>query len=360
MPLFDLGPKESRRALYGRDAEVESLVRLIRNGRWSVILGPRMVGKTSLAKAGAHQSGVPSVYVNLWGVKGVAGLLDALGEGINSNKPLLRRVRDTLRRIEGLNVLGTGITIAPPSRPLRTVHEILDALGGAHRRTVVILDEVQELAASSGALLKLLANVFNTRPRVTFVFTGSVFGLIRTLLAPTTSSPLFGRSPVRIDLRPFDRDEAFGFLARGFREYGAAPAPEVVRRSIEHALDGSPGWLTYYGNCVAVQRMDLADAERATVQEGMKVARSEIAHFLQGRDSATHWTALRVLTRPVTWSELRDGLAAARGSRPNDHSLSNVLRSLREAGLVEQTAETYQIGDPMVRAFVREARRAPS
>ena len=51
MALFDLGPKDSPEALFGRQREVAELTRLVRARRWVVVLGPRMVGKTSLVKA---------------------------------------------------------------------------------------------------------------------------------------------------------------------------------------------------------------------------------------------------------------------------------------------------------------------
>ena len=44
MPLFDLPPKETPRTLFGRETELATLTRLVHEGRWSVILGPRMVG----------------------------------------------------------------------------------------------------------------------------------------------------------------------------------------------------------------------------------------------------------------------------------------------------------------------------
>jgi len=359
MPLFDLGPKESRRSLYGRDQELDTLVRLIENRRWCVILGPRMVGKTSLAKAGIRQSKVPSVYVNLWGTRGVAGLLDSLTEGLNSNRSLLRRVADALRGIQGVSLLGSGVSFAPQPRPLRTFHEVLSALGRKAGRFVVVLDEVQELAPASGSFLKLLGNVFNTYPNVGFVFTGSRFGLIRTLLSPCANSPLYGRSPVPIELGPFEPMASTEFLRRGFDEYGVSVDPAQISQVVSRSLDGIPGWLTYFGNCVAVRRTEFDAAERITIAEGKKVVASELRHYLEGRDVATHWAALRALCVPLSWSEFRDGVSASRKVPLNDNSVRNILRALQESGFVAETAHRYQILDPMVRLFVAESARAP-
>lgn len=360
MPLFDLAPKDTRRALYGRDAELGALVRLIENGRWAALLGPRMVGKTSLSKAATAQSGRPTVYVNLWGARGTQGLLNALLNGINSSRPLLNRLRGALRRVEGVTVGGAGITLSPRPRPLRTVADLVNLLGEEAGRSVVVLDEVQELATVSGALLKLLANVFNTHPKVVFVFTGSYFGLLRTLLDPPNDSPLLGRSPARIELGPFDRATSVGFLEHGFREYGVAVDRETIGRAVDRSLDGIPGWLTLYGNSVAVQKMSADAAERATVREGKTVARSELAHFLEHREPESYWAALRRMTTPSSWTEVRDAIRARRGAFVNDNTAAKIVQSLRGANLVEEKDHQYSIRDPMVRAFVRETTQPPT
>ena len=65
---------ESREELFDRDEELEITLKCIRNGVWVAILGPRMSGKTSLAKVSANilrEEGYESIYVNLIGVKGV-------------------------------------------------------------------------------------------------------------------------------------------------------------------------------------------------------------------------------------------------------------------------------------------------
>lgn len=360
MPIFDLTPKDSWRALYGRDLELENLVHVIREGRWSVVLGPRMVGKTSLAKASASQSRRPTIYVNLWGAKGTEGLLSAFINGLNANKSLLRRVHGAIRRVTGVSIVGSGISIAPNPRPLGAMADLVSVIGDEARNSVIILDEVQELAQVSGPLLKVLANVFNTHPEIVFVFTGSYFGILRTLLQPPADSPLFGRPPVRVELGPFDRATSMGFVETGLGEYSLPSDREAVGAVVDRSLDGIPGWLTLFGNCVAVQRMSWESAEKATIGEGKKVARSELAHFLDRRDSGTYWQALRTLTSPTSWSELRGAISNRRGSSVNDHTVGRILQALQDANLITQVHHQYRIRDPMVRGFVLDANRPPS
>ncbi|MEM2514683.1 MAG: hypothetical protein QXU81_10310 [Candidatus Bathyarchaeia archaeon] len=92
---------------------------------------------------------------------------------------------------------------AYPYQSPKTHDNSLGFVGCCRRKTekcVIALDEAQELAAISGRLLKLLANIFNTHPNIVFIFTGSMFGLMKILLEPASSSPLYGRSPAKIYL----------------------------------------------------------------------------------------------------------------------------------------------------------------
>ncbi len=359
MPLFDLAPKQSPELLFGREEELDRLVRLVRQNRWAVVLGPRMVGKTSLVQAAVRTLKRPTVYVNLWGTRGIPGLIEGFVGALNTSPSLIGRVRRFARRVQGVSVGPAGITLAPSARRLRTLQDLVTLIGEEAGRSVVVLDEVQELAGISGQFLRLLANVFNTHPEVAFVFTGSHFGLLRTLLAPSADSPLYGRPPARLELGPFEPETSVEFLLRGFREYRLAVPRSTLQGAVERSLDGIPGWLTLYGNSVAVQRLSPPDAERATVREGVKVARSELTHFLASRPVGPYWAALRALVPGASWGEVRDRLNLQRGAPVNDNTVARILRALKDANLAVAVEGRYTLPDPMVRAFVRSARRPP-
>lgn len=360
MPLFDLNPKDSPAELFGRDRELADLVRLVDAGRWAVVLGPRMVGKTSLIKAATRRISRPSIYVNLWGARGTLGFVNAFVHGLNSSGSLLTKIRSAIHRVEGVSLGRGGVSISAPRRPLRSVWDILDVIGQEAGRSVIVFDEIQEVTQSSGAILKILGNVFNSHPDVVFVFTGSKFGLVRTLLEPAEDSPLFGRSPASVVLAPFSRPQSLEFLERGFREYRRTfPGPEL-EGIVDRSLDGLPGWLTLFGNRVAVEQLSLEAAEQATMKEAKRVIRTELAHFLVGRDQATYLVTLRVLAATASWTELRDALSARRGTRVNDNTVRNVLGSLTGAGFIAEKDGRYLIPDPVLRSFISGGGRGAS
>jgi uncharacterized protein len=359
MPLFDLAPKESTQALFGRDREVAELSRLVEARRWVVILGPRMVGKTSLVKAVRDRVRRPGAYVNLWGVRTVQGLVEGLISGLNESASLRARITRAARRVEGFSAGPGGISVASSRPPLKSAWDLLDLLGSERKDCLVVLDEVQELSANAGALLKLLGNVFNTRPNISFVFTGSLSGLSRTLLEPTTDSPLYGRAPVALTLDPFDRATSAEFLTRGAKELGVTLTPGQVATALDGPLDGTPGWLTLFGNHVAVQRLPSDDALAATIREGKKVAESELGHFLETRQPSLYWPALKAIATGASWGTIREYMRRASGEAVNDGKVQRVIRALEAGYLVRHVDGAYSLVDPMVRTYVIEASRPP-
>lgn len=361
MPLFDLAPKDTPRALFGRDKEMKELSRLIEARRWVAILGPRMVGKTSLVKVAQARMARPGAYVNLWGVKSVQGMLEGLVHGINESRGLVSKIKGAIHHVNGITVGAAGLSITKVTRPVGMVWELFDLIGKEAQDCLFVLDEIQELGPNSGALLKLLGNIFNTHPNVVFVFTGSKFGLMQSLLEPEGSSPLYGRSPVTFSLGPFDRARAEEFLRRGAEEYRLSLSDSDLERIVGGPLDGTPGWLTLLGNNLAIRRLSLDKALSETVREGKRVAGDEIRHFLQGqgRDPGLYWPALKALALGSGWSEVRRAMEASTGRHINTATVHRILLGLQAEQLAYQDSDVYRLQDPMVRAFVNEAPKMP-
>jgi AAA+ ATPase superfamily predicted ATPase len=359
MSLFDLNPKETPDALFGREGELKKLTRLVDEGRWTAVLGPRMVGKTSLIRAAAKRFRRPTVYVSLWGAVGTRGFIDAFVQGLNANRTILGKIKARVRGLEGLTIGATGISVASPKRPLRTVWDLLELVGSEGGGTVFELDEFQEVSAASGPILKLLANIFNTHSDISFIFTGSRSGLIRTLLDPKPSSPLFGRPPAELTLEPFTEPTSLSFLERGFKEYGLTPDRGELESVINRSLDGLPGWLAIYGNYRAVSGESPARAEALTIREGQKVAREQLRHFLQGRSRENYWPALKSLAAGASWTDLVDSVSRKRGSEANQQTIQSILGALEDAGFLRHEGRSYSLADPMIRGYVRATPRPP-
>src|SRR2546426_4856756 len=62
--LFDPQPKKEPRFLYDREKELRDLTEHLKDRRWVVVLGPRRIGKTSLANCSIRKLGHDSIVVD--------------------------------------------------------------------------------------------------------------------------------------------------------------------------------------------------------------------------------------------------------------------------------------------------------
>ena len=356
MHLFDLRPKDTREGMYGRRDEISQVTELIEHGSWLVLLGPRMVGKTSIAKVACNDlpRQYSSVYLNLYGVNSSYGLLEALAHGISASRTLFEKIKDFLQRTEEFSVGADSFSIRVTNKPMTRIWDLIAAIGSIKHKTVLVLDEVQELSVISGHLLKLLANIFNTYKNITFVFTGSMMGLIHTLLDPQPTSPLYGRSPAKIYISPFNESQSLEFLQKGFKEYGRR-IDESALREIVSNLDGIPGWLTLYGNYVAVRKRTHNKALEETRKEARKIIKDELDHFLSGRDRAAHIQALKATSYGASWTEIKNAIAMAKGGSANDWTVKTIIDNLVDAMYLakEENTNAYRVLDPLVRYTVK-------
>lgn len=151
------------------------------------------------------------------GGEGDPWLVKCSSARLNQERSVLQKIRSIAERIEGVSIGAEGISISLSRRPMTTMWDLLTAIGKQAGDCVIELDEVQELSVISGHLLKLLANIFNTYPNIVFIFTGSMFGLMKTLLEPKSTSPLYGRSPARLYLQPFKGKKQQNSWERDFK-----------------------------------------------------------------------------------------------------------------------------------------------
>ena len=355
LKLFDLQPKEDPDDLFGREAEINQLINLIKAKRWTVILGPRMVGKSSLMKVACtalHLEDYHAIYVNLWATKDVQGLLNRLIQGITDSKGLYTKVKDSFETLE-LSLKGPSARFA--KQPMQTVTDIFATVGRTKEKCVIALDEVHTLANISGPLQASLATIFNTYTNVTFMFSGSMFGLIKAMLKPRPTSPLYGRSPAEIYLKPFDKKTSAAFLDCGFKEENIIVEIEQINETVEK-LDGIPGWLTRYGNNRTLLQQAHKDALETTITEASRITRHELENFLSGRERRTYIAVLKSTTVASRWSEIKEQVENRLGKQINNERLSETLKNLEGALIIEKKEGVYKIVDPILTHLLLTAR----
>jgi AAA+ ATPase superfamily predicted ATPase len=353
--LFDLHPKEKSASIYGRDEDLAKIDDHLSAGRWIMILGPRMVGKTSLVKAvgsNLEDKNITTLYLNLWGVNSMRSLLEGMVFALHNSSRLYSRLKRFLSNIQQLKVGPAGLSVKDYSRPMSLAWELFSVLGKNADEIVIIMDEVQELSDVSAHLSRLLAKIFNSYSKITFCFTGSQSGLVKSLHSPGPNSPMFGRSPEMLTIEPFDHQTATGFLSAGFKErklsISASEKEDVFSR-----FGGIPGWLTLYGNKVVVSKMTHKKALDSTEKEAFITAQQALDHYLAGRNRSEHLVALKAIAIGAKWSHIRNVLEINVGKKINDGSLKNIIDALQASFLVKKRNSTYTLIDPVIQRLLQ-------
>ncbi|WP_148883379.1 AAA family ATPase [Thermococcus aciditolerans] len=267
--------------LFGRDKELKELNTKIKNNRWTVVSGKRLVGKTTLTKTAASESGRPFIYIDLSTVakqstaKNIA-TMDAL---------LIQLIREAKRRnlidwdklkneTEShwkaqlfLNVLHSNIEYSKTKgADLKSLnlYEVFTALK-SDTPPIIILDEIQLLGVEIYALASQLRGAFQQqkpKERPMVILTGSTMSITKLFSNPeeygyewifdnegyhSKPNPWFGRNWPEIFLKPLNHDEhgnemAMGLLSKCLEESDKKGCLKswIMKEVIQQSL-GLPG-----------------------------------------------------------------------------------------------------------------------
>jgi len=342
--LFIQRPCEFRKELFDRDEELKLALKCVRSGVWIAILGLRMSGKTSLAKVVANElrrEGFESLYVNLIGVNGVRASAERIISSIP--KSFIDHLESLKTFLEFLNIkVGGEVRLSHTINSTKVLEQLFIELS-RRKKLVIILDEVQEIKGGIKQFLALLYRLRTSANNLVFIFTGSAIGLMKTLLSPTPTNPLYGRSPVKIELRVWDEETALRYLDQGLNECGVGHTSKELKEVISN-LGTLPGWLSFYGlrRCAGLSHeRSLREAE----EESIKIAENEINNLLKIRGE---WSkkALRMLAYGVKWSEM------LKETSVSSKTLADFLQTLKNLYLITEEEGIYRIGDPIYRKAV--------
>ncbi len=280
--------------------------------------------------------------------------MQALAHGINESRTLYEKIKNTIKRTEEFSVGPDSFSIKITKEPMTRIWDIISAIGSLKHNTILVLDEVQELYLISGQVLELLANIFNTYKNITFVFTGSMIGLVSSLLEPKKEdSPMYGRPPAKVTIQQFDHSNAVKFLRTGFKEYNLSIDDSKLEETAND-LGGIAGWLTMYGNFSAVRRLSHEKSLVETKKQAAKIIKSELNHFLDGKDRIAYIQTLKACAISASWSDIKSAISVKKRTTVNDRNIKDTIENLADSMYIERNEKNgnYTIVDPLVKETV--------
>ncbi|MFA4646851.1 ATP-binding protein [Pyrococcus kukulkanii] len=339
--FFDQRPRTTPDQLFGREEDIRKLLRALEAGSWVAILGPRMVGKTSLALAGANAFAKKNKYkVVLVDLRDTETFRQAT-EKILARLPksLLTSLSQYISRIS-ISTAKVGVSVKlKRNSPARKI--LSDALAKLNN-TVLILDEVQSINQGVHYFLKVLGSVFNENPSLIVIFTGSYSGIVKKMFESTYREAMFGRPPIDIRLAPWKETTAEDFLKTGFKKLKIEYQEWEIREAIKQ-LGTLPGWLNLYGVKRYIEK-DHRIALKTTIDKAVKKAEKELENLLKGRSPKAR-EVIKLLALGASWSDMvSTGIS--------EDALSRLLTTLMEGlFIVEKDEDTgvYYFVDPVYR-----------
>jgi hypothetical protein len=236
-----------------RRAELDELVRDLRNGQDVVVFAPRRYGKSSLVWAGQRilrAEDVLVAQVDLMTTPNKERLAAALAAAIYEDiASPLGRVKDRatavfrgLRLQPMMNVNpetgAVGFSFAAAREPTdidATIEQLLELPAGLaaerKRKTVLVLDEFQEIVEIDPSLPKLIRAVLQRQPEVSHVYLGSKRHVMERIFNDE-NEPLW-RSAKPIELGRIAAERFAPFLSEKFRSTGRAIGERTVADLLE-------------------------------------------------------------------------------------------------------------------------------
>lgn len=354
--LFDPRPKDKKSELFDRERELESISRYVSSGSPIILcLGIRRVGKTSVLKVFLGESGYPSIYIDARRLAEVGyskqGFYRLLSEEFTRIRGRFTRVVGYLKNIKGVSIAGHGIEFNWHNRELSfsAILMKMDEYSRDHGTTfIVAVDEAQYLRFLKGYrkidFRQIMAYSYDNLRRVKFILAGSEVGLLYRFLGfGDSSSPLYGRVRDEVVIERFSREKSIEFLERGFSEVGVSVPRDVLEKVVD-ALDGIPGWLTYFGYRFIQQGS--YDVIGRILDEAENTALNEIRKL--GHYSSLYLHILRAIALGFdSWSSIKKAVEAWTGRPVQSRTLSRLLNNLVDMSIIGKAGDKYVFLDPI-------------
>ena len=362
---------------FGREEEVNALVRLMRAGQPVGLIGPRRIGKTSILLASLNKSSLPYVFISaeefVKGERGfdfpnflsayIAKVTEALYSS-SGHRLVLERAKGYLKQLRELlgavkvtfNVPELSALIevvldkAEKGRELREefaraleLPEILAERLGVER-VVIAVDEFQYLRfarQSVPEIFHVMRSKWQLQRRASYVISGSAIGMVREIVS--SKDQPFYQFFYLMRITPFTREVSEEFLRRGFEAEGVKVSEDEIREIVDY-VDGFPAWLNLVGLKVVVEGKPVKEVLRGLPKD------ENVVNAVEGDLRKLSPSARAVLKR---LAEL-GGEARPKDLGDNVWAVNRALSQLMRYGIVEREDRgVYRVLDPMVVHYLR-------
>lgn len=354
-----------------RNEETTFLSKQVRNGRNTVLVSPRRMGKTGLILHLFQQPELQEEYntffVDLYATSSLQELCYVFGKTVfdrlKARKTLqcesFFQVIKSLRAAFKIDAV-TGepkfeLGIGAIESPATTLEEIFAYLEASPKPCIVAFDEFQQIAEYQEKRVEAMLRGFIQKcSRTSFIFCGSKQHTIGQMFH--SKARPFYQSAQLMDLPPLDKEVYAGFVSRLFAQQGKKMERDVVERVYDE-YRGTTWYmqmmmnelfaLTPQGETCGLALIPQARQNIVMVQEG--TYKTQLSML-----SPKQKLVLQAIAHEVTVKSVTSGAFIKKYSLDSPSSVQSALRGLMEKEIVSSGDEGYSIGDFFFSEWIRE------
>lgn len=345
-----------------REAETEELTKALVNGRNTVIVSPRRMGKTGLIEHCFHQEEIAQDYhtffVDIYATGSLKELVFMLGKHIfDTLKPKGKKFVEgffaaigSLRPAFKLDAV-TGdpvfdIGIGEIRRPEASLEELFSYLESADKPCLVAIDEFQQIARYPEKNVEaVLRTHIQKCTNTTFVFAGSQRHMMQNIFF--SASRPFYQSASFLNLAPIGEEPYRRFVQRHFRQVGKGISDEIIAR-IYRLFEGHTWYMQTLLNRLYEQTdkgEEITLAEADTVLHATVDAQQTVYQNMVAMLSERQKELLFAIGKEGRASEITSADFIARHGLYSSSSVQSAARQLLDKEFVTKEGSIYQVYD---------------
>ena len=351
-----------------RIVETQEMIANLQNGRNTVLISPRRIGKTGLIKNAfwllkSKEKDAVCIYIDIFATKNQHDFIQLLGNAIAQD--VLSREQKAMKHL--LEFFGswrpvfsadpmTGqptVTVSiEPSQSSMTLKTIFDYLRTSNRQIYIAIDEFQQITKyPEDGIEALLRSYIQFVPNAHFVFSGSKRHLMAQIFN-SVDRPFY-QSTVSMGLEPLHEEIYYDF-ARRFFEAKKGSLNEDVFHDMYQRLNG----ITRSMQLVLNRLYETEKNVRSEAQLREAIAHIVSRYTVQYEELATFLTdnqfsLLKAIAKENCVESPMGNEFIRKYDLPSSSSVKTALDVLTDKDLVSRTTKGYAVYDHFLELWLK-------
>ena len=343
-----------------REAETQTLISALVNGRNVTLISPRRMGKTGLIKnvfyrLSQSKESTVCIYLDIFSTqslqdfvymlgKAVLGRFDTFSQkAIKSLMSFFKSCRPIISVDEASGTPTVSLDFVP-ERSSETLKEIFEYLSKSEHECFIAIDEFQQITEyPEKGVEGLLRSYIQFLPNVHFIFSGSKRHLMETIFF--SAKRPFYQSTQKMFLTTISKDSYFKFAQNLFAEAGKELDKKVFE-SVYNKVSGHTWYVQYILN--RMYSLTIQSPTSADLNSVMENIIKEEEYLYQTYFDLLTAGQIRLLTAIAKEGKVTEINSSAFIKKYNLKAASSVnaaLKSLKEKDFILKDTKGYSVSD---------------